>query len=222
MKFPIKNQRSLILLGCFLGVSLLNSQAGTVVGVVPIPKGVKSKRVPVEKYTGKISQKVAAPPVRVAGVWLAGASVKVPASPAPVTLDQTNYQFGKSLLIVPRNTKVFFPNNDPDYHNIYSLSRAKRFDIGRYKKSERPVPSVTFDRAGLVRLRCEIHEHMEAAVLVVDSSHTVATDGVGKFSLKNVPTGNYILHAFLNEKVRWQVPVKVRSGKVTKVNFPRK
>ena len=208
--------------GCFLGVSLLSAQAGTVVGVVPIPKGVKSKRVPVEKYTGKISQKVAAPPVRVAGVWLTGASVKAPTSPAPVTLDQTNYQFGKSLLIVPRNTKVFFPNNDPDFHNIYSLSRAKRFDIGRYKKSERPVPSVTFDRAGLVKLRCEIHEHMEASVLVVDSTHTVATDGAGKFSLKNVPAGSYTLHAFLDDKNSWQVPVEVRAGKITKVNIPKK
>jgi hypothetical protein len=137
-------------------------------------------------------------------------------------LSQANYQFGVSLVVVPLGTKVAFPNKDPDYHNIYSLSSAKRFDLGRYKKSEDPAPLVHFDKVGFVALHCEIHDHMQANVVVVDSPYFTATDASGNFTLKNIPTGSYTLHAQLDRQIAWKMPVKVQARQATAIAFPAK
>jgi Carboxypeptidase regulatory-like domain len=123
--------------------------------------------------------------------------------------------------VVPRCTTVEFPNNDNDYHNIYSLSRAKRFDVGRYKKSEAPPPVVTFDVAGFVRLKCEIHDHMKAAVLVVNSPWFTVTDPAGEFTLSGLPPGNYTLRAQFDEKTQWSATVTITAGKSATVNFTK-
>lgn len=188
--------------------------AGTITGVVPLPRK-PAGRIAVEKYTGSISGKVANPPARVAGVWIEGPDCKAEAAPSKVVMEQRGYQFGGSLLVVAPGTTVAFPNRDPDYHNIFSLSRTKRFDLGRYKQDEAPPPAVTFDKQGMVRLQCEIHDHMNATILVVDSRFRTLTDGNGRFSLAGVSPGTYTLHAQLDEKTRWSAPVTVAAGKTT-------
>lgn len=132
-------------------------------------------------------------------------------------LTQKGYQFGQSLLIVPLGATVSFPNEDPDYHTVFSLSRSKRFDLGRYKTGERPAPSVTFDRVGLITLRCYIHEHMQAYILVVDSPYFATTDEDGNFTLKGVPAGSYTLHAQLDKKTIWTEEVIVCGGEMSSV-----
>lgn len=192
--------------------------AGTVTGSIPLPTRA-SGRIPVEKYTGTISGKVAAPPPPCAGVWLEGPGIAA-GKPGPrVVLSQLGYQFSRSLIVVPLGSTVEFPNEDNDYHNVFSLSRPKKFDAGRYKKNENPAPVVTFDKVGLVRLRCEIHDHMNAVVLVVDSPWTTVTDAAGKFKLTGVPPGKYTLRAQLDEKTQWSAPVTITSGAAAKVDF---
>ncbi|MDP0492137.1 MAG: carboxypeptidase regulatory-like domain-containing protein [Verrucomicrobiota bacterium JB023] len=189
--------------------------AGSIEGRVPLPN-LQSRPVPVEKYRGKISGQVSAPPQAIAAVWLEAPRLKAPANPPAVTLPQTHYQFTRSLLVIPTGTTVVFPNNDPDYHNIYSLSRTKRFDLGRYKQSENPAPKVLFDRPGYVALNCEIHDHMKAHIVVVDSPYFTTTDAQGHFSLKNIPAGSYTLHAQFDRKTSWKQKVTVSSsGTVT-------
>lgn len=200
--------------------AMAGPQAGAVTGIVPMP-GRPAGRVAVEKYTGTISGKVASPPPLRAGVWLEGPGAKPDPAPAKVVLAQQGYQFADSLIIVPCGASVEFPNRDNDYHNIFSLSRTKRFDLGRYKKNEAPAPVVTFDKPGLVRLKCEIHDHMDAVVLVVDSRWRVLTDTAGKFALTGVPPGGYTLHAQLDEKTRWTVAVTITSGKTATADFTR-
>jgi len=175
-----------------------------------------------EKYRGKISGKVAPRPSTIAAVWLTSPTLSAPAKPKPVILAQKNYQFSKSLIVIPKGTTVTFPNNDPDYHNIYSLSKTKRFDLGRYKAMENPAPKVLFDKLGFVALRCEIHDHMNANVIVVDSPYAITTDASGKFILKNVPPGDYTIHAQIDRKTSWKVPVQVRAKKTSKILFPAK
>lgn len=187
---------------------------GTITGTVPLPS-TPAGRVAVEKYTGSISGKVTKSPAPAAGVWLEGPGTKAEKNPAKVVMEQRGYQFGRSLLIIAPGTTVEFPNHDPDYHNIFSLSRAKRFDLGRYKKDETPAPSVTFDQPGFVRLKCEIHDHMNASVLIVDSRFRTLTDAVGKFTLTGVPPGQYTLHARLDEKRQWSASITVNAGKTT-------
>lgn len=194
--------------------------AGAVTGSIPLPPR-PAGRIAVEKYTGTISGKVGTPPKPCAGVWIEGAGETAPAAPRRVVLAQQGYQFSSSLIVVPRGTIVEFPNNDNDYHNVFSLSRAKRFDAQRYKKNESPAPCVTFDKAGFVRLQCEIHDHMKSAVLVVDSPWSTTTDAAGKFTLTGISPGSYTLRAQLDEKTQWSTPVTINAGKTVTADFSK-
>jgi plastocyanin len=185
---------------------------GTVSGKVVLPTRSVG-RIPVEKYTGSISGKVAAPPTIAAGVWVEGPGIVLrPTAAAAVTLRQEGYQFAKSILIVPRGTTLLFPNDDPDYHNVYSLSRGARFDLGRYKRNEATVPEFTFTTCGLVRLQCEIHQHMRANVLVVESPYCALTGPDGSFTLTGLPTGSHMLRVQLDEKTQWHAVVTISDG----------
>jgi hypothetical protein len=115
---------------------------------------------------------------------------------------------------------VEFPNLDDTYHNIFSFSPAKRFDLGRYRADERPVPSVVFDTPGLVTLRCDIHEHMRALILVVPTPYFVVTDPEGRFRLGELPAGRFVLKAWVNSKTTHQKPVELRDGETMRVDFP--
>ena len=107
-------------------------------------------------------------------------------------LDQRNETFVPHVLAVDAGTRVDFPNNDSTYHNVFSLSKAKRFDLGRYLKNEGP-PVIAFDRPGLVRLFCEIHEHMRGYVLVVDTPWFTKSDADGRFRIDSLPPGRYMV-----------------------------
>ncbi len=202
----------------YLSAALL-VEAGTVSGQIKLPDKHQGKRIAIEKYTGKISGKVAKPPLPVAGVWLTRRGLTAPKSSKRFILNQKNYQFGKSLMVIPKGATVFFPNEDIDYHNIFSLSKTRRFDLGRYRKNETPIPSVVFNKAGLVELRCEIHEHMQAKLLVVDSPYYTITDASGSFKLTQVPAGTYTLHAQLSKKQKWSKPIQVKAQGTTNVQL---
>lgn len=200
------------------GGALASPATGTVSGVVPIPIR-PAIRIPVEKYAGSISGKVGTAPPLIAGVWLEKSGLSAPATPQVVSFSQQKYQFNKSLLVIPKGTTVEFPNEDADYHNIFSVSKTKKFEVGRYKKDRTPVPNVTFDTAGFVRLQCEIHNHMNAVVLVVDSPYFSTTDTTGKFILSGVPAGTYTLRAQLDEKTQWSSIIQVLSGQTVSATF---
>lgn len=220
---PLRNHQTLrilcrIVAATLAGATLAGESTGTVKGIVPLPAGVGA-RIAVEKYSGSISGKVGTPQPAVAGVWLERSGLAAPANPPRFSLTQKDYQFGQSLLVVPRGATVEFPNEDEDYHNVYSLSKGGRFDLGRYKKGAVPPPSATFDRAGLIRLRCEIHEHMRAVILVVESPYYTVTDAAGAFVLAKIPPGRYTLHAQADEQNPRTASVTVSPGRSTTIEF---
>jgi hypothetical protein len=98
-----------------------------------------------------------------------------------------------------RGETVEFPNRDDTYHSVFSYSKTKRFDLGRYRKGEEPA-SIVFDKPGVVKLFCEIHEHMRATVLVLDTPYFAKTDGDGSFRIESVPPGRYRLTAWVEEE----------------------
>ena len=195
------------------------ANAGEVRGTVPLPFQ-QAATAPAKKYFGKISGKVDPAPPLIAGVWLTNDQLRAPSGPNTVTLNQENYQFSSFLVIIPVGSSVLFPNRDRDYHNIYSLSRTKPFDLGRYKQSEAPAP-IVFEKPGFVSLHCEIHDHMKSNIIVVDSPYYTLTDSSGSFSLKSIPPGSYTLHAQYTRKSSWKIPIKVERGKITNVSFPK-
>jgi plastocyanin len=143
----------------------------------------------------------------------------VPKSPAQVA--QKNVAFAPDLLPVLVGTTVEFPNMDETYHNVFSYSKFKRFDLGRFRKDEKPSV-VVFDKPGAVTIHCEIHERMRGTILVLETPHFIKTDTAGKYRLEHLPPGNYVLKAWVaGDDVR-QHPVELKTGMTLHVDFPAK
>lgn len=157
------------------------------------------------------------PPVAV--VYLDGATRKDGSLPT-MEVAQKDMTFVPALLAVETGTKVEFPNHDDTYHNIFSYSSAKRFDLGRYQPDERPIPSVVFDKPGLITLRCDIHEHMRGLILVLDSPYFTTTAPDGHFKLSGLPAGKYILKAWIDSRTTRAQPVELKRGSTEHVDFP--
>jgi plastocyanin len=132
-------------------------------------------------------------PIVDAVVWLdaPGASTADDA-PRPL-LDQRNLEFWPHVLAVRVGTTVKFPNNDRVFHNVFSFHDGKKFDLGVYPIGA--VKYVTFDRAGVSRLFCNIHPNMAAYVVSVDSPYFAVSDAAGRFTLR-APAGRYTYHAW--------------------------
>jgi plastocyanin len=128
----------------------------------------------------------------------------------PATLDQRDQTFVPYVLAVMAGTTVRFPNHDRTYHNVFSLSKARRFDLGRYPRGE--AKSVRFDRPGVVRVFCEIHSHMSAFILVFAHPYFAATDAEGRYRLERVPPGEYTLAVWTDGDVRARRRVVVPAG----------
>jgi len=113
-----------------------------------------------------------------------------PASPSgPLELAQLGEAFSQLMLVVPVGAAVRFPNGDPVFHNVFSYSKPKRFDLGRYRRGE--SKTVTFDRAGYVKVLCEVHKWMRAAIVVVDNPYYAVVPEDGRFRIDGVPAGRY-------------------------------
>ncbi|MFT5470830.1 MAG: plastocyanin [Verrucomicrobiales bacterium] len=206
-------------LSFLVGVAIVSAgETATLTGEVPLPKSRKSAPVKVQRYQVVTSGGVLATNPSVAVVYLEGnfPDLKVPRT---VQLAQENMLFSTNLLPIRRGTTVEFPNNDTAYHSVFSYSKAKRFDLGRFLRDERPVPSQLFDKLGLVNLHCDIHEHMRAIILVLDTPYFVKTNPNGSFVLSGLPTGNFKLKAWVNSKTTLEVPVVLVSGQTQRVDF---
>jgi plastocyanin len=157
------------------------------------------------------------PPLAV--VYLDGSFPKA-TSPPTKQVAQKNLAFLPPLLPVRVGTRVEFPNLDDTYHSIFSYSPAKRFDLGRYRPEERPIPSEVFDKPGLVTLRCDIHEHMRGLILVLDTPYFVVTNAEGQFRLSGLPSGHYTVKAWIDSKTTRERPVELKSGATLHVDLP--
>jgi plastocyanin len=118
--------------------------------------------------------------------------------PGHAVMDQRNETFVPHVLTVTTGTTVDFRNSDHIYHNVFSLSKTARFDLGRYAIG-RSKP-VRFDRPGIVRVFCEIHSHMSAFILVFGHPFFAMTESDGRYRIDNIPPGTYSLVAW-NEGV---------------------
>jgi plastocyanin len=134
-----------------------------------------------------------------------------------LVLDQRNQTFVPWVLAVPVGATVEFPNNDSTFHNVFSLSKARRFDLGRYPRGA--SRSVRFDRPGVVRVFCEIHAHMNAYVLVFSHRFFATTDESGRYRMSGVPPGDYRLVLWYDGREREVRPVQVAAGVTAEADF---
>src|SRR5216683_5686149 len=187
-------------------------------GRVELPKS-HSAPVMVKRYEIVTQGAVLSTQPPLAAVYLEGSFPK-PKSPPTKQIAQKDLTFIPALLPVQLGTRVEFPNLDDTYHSIFSYSPAKRFDLGRYRPEERPIPSEVFDASGLVTLRCDIHEHMRGLILVLNTPHFAMTDPEGRFRLGGLPSGHYTLKAWIDSKTTREKTVMLKSGETARVDFP--
>jgi plastocyanin len=107
----------------------------------------------------------------------------------PARMDQRNETFVPHVLAIMAGTTVEFPNSDHTYHNVFSLSKTKSFDLGRYAVGR--SKAIRFERPGIVRVFCDIHSHMSAFILVFAHRYFAVTDEEGRYRIDSVPPGTY-------------------------------
>jgi plastocyanin len=141
--------------------------------------------------------------VYIAKIPAAAESALARARPPRPQLAQKLEAFVPRVVVVARGGSVDFPNQDPIYHNVFSLSPTKRFDLGKYRQGQ--SKAVVFDRTGVVKVYCDIHAEMEAFVLVVPNHAYAHANPDGSFEMPALPAGRYELrvwHPDLPELVR--------------------
>jgi hypothetical protein len=129
-------------------------------------------------------------------VWLEplGNPVSVAQLLRPAQMIQKNKTFTPHVVAIPLGGSVSFPNLDPIFHNAFSNFNGQIFDVGLYKPGS--SRTVTFKRAGVVRVFCNIHPQMSAVIAVLDTPYFAVTDKAGSFAIDNVPPGEYQFHVF--------------------------
>ena len=140
-----------------------------------------------------------------------------PSPKNPVTLDQLNLTFVPHVLPVLVGTTVAFPNRDEVRHNVFSSSRARRFNLGTYSRGV--VKNVTFDQSGEVALLCNVHSEMSAFVVVVETPYFAVTEEDGSYTIKNVPPGQYVLKVWHERLKPQRKEIEVVGSSSVQVDF---
>ncbi|MGE5199556.1 MAG: hypothetical protein ACM3H9_07930 [Rhodospirillaceae bacterium] len=128
-----------------------------------------------------------------------GGAFELP-EPGRAVMDQKDQAFVPHVLAITVGSVVEFPNSDVTFHNVFSLSKARAFDLGRYSRGK--SKSVRFDRPGVVQVFCEIHSHMSAYILVFAHRYFAVTDEAGRYAIAGVPPGSYTLAVWHEGDVR--------------------
>jgi plastocyanin len=125
-------------------------------------------------------------------VWVEGPAVKP--KPAKAAMVMKGKAFKPHVVVVPVGGTVEFPNEDPIFHNVFSVSGANRFDLELYKRPK--TGSWTFQHPGVARIYCNIHPQMSAIVMVRDNPFYALANADGSFALEGVPAGRVTLKAW--------------------------
>jgi hypothetical protein len=171
------------------------------------------------KVTGKVTIKVKGKvkkDLSNAVVYLEGVVGERKPPPAP-KIWQRNKQFAPGVVAVVKGQSIEFPNDDAMFHNVFSLSKAARFDLGLYKSGD--TKAVTFKRAGVVDVYCNIHPQMLAKIIVLENPYFFQTQADGQFSIEGVPAGTYSIVGWQANGEPWKGTVTVAEGATARVDI---
>lgn len=156
------------------------------IAVLPVP----AAGGPVSGTLKRVTQSGAPPATAI--VYAEPVDLAVPRTAGRYILTQKNKAFRPHVLAVPAGSTVSFPNDDPIFHNVFSLSGPEPFDLGLYRSGS--TRERTFTRAGRYRVFCNIHPQMTALIMVVPTPHATTVGPDGRFVL-DLPPGRYRLTA---------------------------
>lgn len=196
-------QRLVVSLVAALAV-IASAKAGTITGTVRAQGKELSDAAAGGKYDSrkfKFAERIDYSEMNEFVVYLEGSvgtNAAPPEKPAQVVtnrrISQKGAVFSPHILPVMAGTTVEWPNHDEIFHNVFSISDAKPFDLGLYKHPE--LKRVTFDKPGRVDAFCSIHKTMNCVILVLENPYFAATDERGRYSIPNVPPGAYKIRAW--------------------------
>jgi len=187
---------------------------GHVVITVPVPAPAPSAAYG--------ARRVAPPPTSVSEVanvivFLKNAPHPTSLPPMRATILQQNESFSPRTVAITTGSTVDFPNGDPFFHDVFSLSRAGSFDLGSYPKGKNK--SEVFRSAGLIKVYCHLHSHMTASIMVFDHPWFAIPAADGSFSIEDVPPGTYTVSAWHERIGENTQPVTIEAGRTAELRF---
>jgi plastocyanin len=195
-------------------------ESGRVAGHVTLTRRIKGSALPSTAYPTRavgMSDTRAIPEIRNVVVYLKDVAFRAPPSAVKAVLRQEHEAFVPHVLPIMRGTTVEFPNDDPIFHNVFSLSSAASFDLRRYPRGQ--SRSQPFPKAGIVKVYCHIHSHMSATILVLDHPYFTIPGTDGAFALPDVPPGEYTVVGWHERVGERRAHVRIEGGKVATVDL---
>jgi plastocyanin len=177
----------------------------------PIPSGAYPSRR-VTRSTVKASE------INNVVVFVKDAPRDASLTPVRAAMRQEGEDFVPRLVAITRGSSVEFPNADPFFHNVFSLSRGATFDLGRFPRGE--TRSRTFTKPGLVKVYCHLHSQMSASIMVFDHGHFAIPEATeGRFVLSDVPAGERRLSAWHERIGESAKQIVVEAGRTVRIEF---
>jgi plastocyanin len=152
-------------------------------------------------------------------VYLEGEQKAAPITAAPISaeMQQQNRRFAPDVVVIPAGSSVSFPNFDPIFHNVFSLSKAKSFDLGNYSKGQTRM--VNFAKPGIVAVYCHLHPNMTGTIVVTPNQWAVRVDAAGQYTLANVPPGKHTVVAWHKTGGTFRKTIEVTASRDSEANF---
>lgn len=150
-------------------------------------------------------------------VYLEGSPRSSVSGAVTASIEQRDRRFVPDLVVIPAGSAVSFPNFDPIFHNVFSLSKARSFDLGNYPKGQTRM--VTFSTPGVIAMYCHLHSNMAATIVVTPNRWAARADGQGAFTLKDVPAGTYTVVAWHKAAGTFRKTVTIGEQSDAEVNF---
>ena len=193
---------------------------GSITGHVTITSRVRGAALPAAAYSSRsvtVSRPPQVPELRNVVVYLKDVAYHGTPPPMRRQVRQEQESFVPRVIAVTRGSIVDFPNGDAYFHNVFSLSTAASFDLGRFPNGQ--SRSWQFTKSGLVKVYCHIHSQMSASILVLDHPYFAVPDDAGAFVLGAVPPGDYRLVGWHERVGERTVPITVVAGQSASVEL---
>jgi plastocyanin len=195
-------------------------ETGDVTGRITLTKRIRGVPLPAVVYQPRAVNPRGgepAPEINNVVVYLKDATFHGALPTTRTQIRQISESFSPRVSVITRGSTIEFPNTDPIFHNVFSLSGAATFDLGRFPQGS--SRSRVFNKAGLVKVYCHLHSHMSATILVLDHPYFTVPEPDGTFTLSDIPAGRHTLAAWHERVGERTAAIDIESGRVAQADL---